>query len=345
MDDRYLWDGSGDPDPEIRRLEESLGRFRGPREPLPLPAPRSRNRFSRPLLAAAAVAAIAAAAAVLFLAGRATLLPRWSVEAAEGAPLVDSRPIAASSMLPVGRAIETDAASRATVAAGAFARISVAPDSRLRLLRSGPLQQRFALDRGRISARISAPPRLFVVETPSAMAVDLGCEYTLEVDSSGGGLLRVETGWVSFERDGRESIVPAGASCATRPRQGPGTPYYEDAANELRSALERFDFEGGGAAALEEILASARKRDALTLWHLLLRADGRDRERVYEKLAELVPPPPEVTRAGVLSGDQPMLEKWRWELEGMPLLSKGGGLRSLWRRFWFGLSQSIAESR
>ena len=27
-DDRYLWDGSGDPDPSIVRLEETLGRLR-----------------------------------------------------------------------------------------------------------------------------------------------------------------------------------------------------------------------------------------------------------------------------------------------------------------------------
>jgi hypothetical protein len=334
MDERYLWDRSGDPDPEIQRLEKTLGRFRGPRGPLQLPA-RGRPRFPRILLAAAA---ISAAAIGLLWAARSSLLPRWRVEAVAGAPLLDSRPIAPSSALEVGRSVETDGASRAAVSAGAFARIAVAPGSRLRLLRSGPLQQRFALDRGAISAKISAPPRLFVVETPSARAVDLGCEYTLEVAPSGAGVLRVETGWVSFERGGRESIVPAGASCATRAGQGPGTPYYEDAAIELRSALERFDFEGGGDAALSQILASARKRDGLTLWHLLQRVDGSAPERIYDRFAALVPPPTEVTRAGVLTGDSAMLEKWRWELEGMPLLSKGGGLRSLWRRFWFGVT-------
>ena len=28
MHDNYLWDGSGQPDPEIQRLEHALGRFR-----------------------------------------------------------------------------------------------------------------------------------------------------------------------------------------------------------------------------------------------------------------------------------------------------------------------------
>jgi hypothetical protein len=59
MNEEYLWDKSGDPDPEIERLEKSLAsfRFKRPLEPLPLPA-NSRWQFqlrsSPPALAAAA---------------------------------------------------------------------------------------------------------------------------------------------------------------------------------------------------------------------------------------------------------------------------------------------------
>jgi hypothetical protein len=126
--------------------------------------------------------------------------------------------------------------------------------------------------------------------------VDLGCAYTLAVDDVGIGILRVETGWVSFERDTRESIVPAGAACATRPGKVPGTPYYEDAAPEFREALESLDFGTGGEAALGTILARARKHDGLTLWHLLARTAGRNRERVCDRLEQLRPRPPGVTR-------------------------------------------------
>jgi hypothetical protein len=205
------------------------------------------------------------------------------------------------------------------------------------LLRSLPIEQRLALDRGAISAKISAPPRLFFIQTPSAVAVDLGCAYTLAVDDSGAGILRVETGWVSLERDGRESIVPAGAACVTR-QGGPGTPYYEDAAPDFRRALESLDFGEGGGAALSTILTAARRRDALTLWHLLARSRDADRERVFERLAQLLPPPPGVTRERVLRAEGRALELWRWELEGMPLLPKDGIFRSLWRRVWFRFS-------
>jgi hypothetical protein len=69
MNEDYLWDKSGEPDPEIEQLEKTLGtlRFKRPAEPLPLPAvtaPRwsFRQSFS-PVLA------VAAALLVLLLAG------------------------------------------------------------------------------------------------------------------------------------------------------------------------------------------------------------------------------------------------------------------------------------
>jgi len=199
------------------------------------------------------------------------------------------------------------------------------------------------LGHGEMSAsfNLGMKPGDFAVETPSAIAVDLGCAYTLHVDDSGAGLLRTSLGWVGFRANGRESFIPAGAVCATRPRIGPGTPYYEDAGLAFREALTRFDFESPTpaeqSAGIAQILADARKRDALTLWHLLPRVNGADRIRVYHRLAALVPPPPQVTRAGVLQLDQHMLDLWWAQL--------GYGDISLWRnweRAWSGDSSAAA---
>jgi hypothetical protein len=154
------------------------------------------------------------------------------------------------------------------------------------------------------------------VDTPSAVAVDLGCAYTLEVGEDGQGLLSVVAGWVAFEWQGRESFVPAMAMCVTRPGLGPGTPYFSDASEDFQNALAIFDVAESGSdargAALQTTLAKSRKRDALTLWHLLARTDGDDRRRVYSRLAELIPPPPQVTPEAVMSGDRAALALW-WE--------------------------------
>jgi hypothetical protein len=171
---------------------------------------------------------------------------------------------------------------------------------------------------------------LFFVNTPSAVAADLGCAYTLEVDDEGSSLLRVTSGWVALELKDRESVVPAGAACETRPSLGPGTPYFEDASSVFRQSLKTVDFDPDAHArssALVSILDQARPRDTLTLWHLLVRVEGEDRARVYDTMAALSPPPASVTREGVLALDQTMLDAWRYELE----------------RTWMGVGKSVPK--
>jgi negative regulator of sigma E activity len=60
-----LWDKSGQPDPEIQKLEEILGTLRYQPRPLELPVPRRRSYF--PLLAIAASVLLALLAAGVWL--------------------------------------------------------------------------------------------------------------------------------------------------------------------------------------------------------------------------------------------------------------------------------------
>jgi hypothetical protein len=370
MSDKYLWDGSGKPDPEVERLEKLLGTLR---EDLPAPAfEMPVRRFPVRWWQWQTMPRFAAVAAMLVLVLSATLLLRfeqrasWVVTRVEGAPRVASRLISNSGRLRLGEWLVTDSASRAVIDVGLIGEVEVKPDSRVQLLRADASDHRLALQQGAIFARIWAPPRLFSVETPSANAVDMGCVYRLEVDAAGASLLHVETGLVTLERNGRESLVPAGAMCLTRPGAGPGTPYYEDAPEKLKQALAQLDpllgapqggvvggvqggvtggvvggvsggVQGGvaggvegamklRAAALDSVLTESRKKDALTLWHLLTRVAPEEKNRIFDRMAQLVPPPAGVTREGILSGNAAMRDAWADQL--------GIGSMTWWRFFW-----------
>jgi hypothetical protein len=333
MSDDYLWDRSGKLDPDVERLERTLGELRhhGP-APDFSKAPGAVREFPRPrVVRTAAIAAAAAGvvlAASLWYGGR-PAPASLQVARLEGAPKVGSSPVRGTGHLRVGEYLVTDGASRARIDVGLIGEVEVAPNTRVGLLATRPSEHRLALERGTMHARIWAPPGLFFVETPSATAIDLGCTYTLTVDDAGAGLLRVTRGWVAFEWRGRESFVPEGALCRTQPGIGPGTPYREDAPVALRAALEKLDFEPAAdrAPALAAVLASVRREDALTLWHLLARTAGEEKSDVFERLAALVPPPAGVTRGGVLAGDQQMLDAW-WEQLGLRSAS--------WWRMWKG---------
>lgn len=235
----------------------------------------------------------------------------WSVATLSGTPRVNARMVRDEAQFRVGQWLETDAESRAKVAVGNIGEVTVDPNSRLRLIGMAATDHRLELARGSMRAFIWAPPRLFFVNTPSATAVDLGCQYTLTVDEHGDGELHVLTGYVALEHGRLESIIPMGMMCLTRRESGPGTPFASDAPPELRAALTRFDFERGAApTALPEILGHARTGDAVTLWHLLARTTVSERAAVYDTLAKLSTPPDGVTRAGILAGDVGMRQTW-----------------------------------
>ena len=387
----YLWDRSGAPDPEIVALEGALasrrwsGRLPEALEPAPV-VPLSRgDRLLRLLpraLAASLIAAGLVAAGLAawhgFMEPRAqpgsedviadvpaspsppsTIPPAaspYSIESSDGAFEVEAAR-AADGALVAGTRLVTQPESRVTLRVGPIGRVTVEPETRLRIedatadagVTSGG-EYLLWLERGSISASIFAAPRLFQLGTPSGIAVDMGCIYTASVDDAGVTRLAVTLGQVSFETPQRHVLVPAGASARAWPGRGPGTPVWDDATAELRAAVERLDEltdrvepgvpDGGLAgpartqaeAALATVLETQRPEDSLSLWHLLDDELGDElRGRTYDKLAVLAPPPEGVTREGCLARDREQLLKWRdilgwaWPAETSSKL-KGGTL-------------------
>jgi FecR-like protein len=329
----YLWDRSGPRDPDVVELERLLAPL-GQAHPAPAfraPSVLSRRRASPAFVIAVTVAAAAVVAlvAVVYESRTAPVIDfggssGFNVTTIAGAPTIASRPIGDRARLPLGRWIETDAAARAAIDIADIGRVELDPDSRLGLLSARPGDYRLHLVRGTLRARIWAPPGQFSVETPSSTTVDLGCAYTLTVGDDGAGLVRVTSGWVGFEWRGRESFIPAGAVCVTRPAMGPGTPYFDDVSDAFRSAIDVIDAghplaPNGVAerrAAIDRVLREARDKDVVTLWHLLSRVHPDERDRVFDALAQRVPPPASVTRQGIRAGDSAMLDAW-WDRLGL----------------------------
>jgi hypothetical protein len=136
----YLWDGSGEPDPEIVRLEGILGRLRHRGMPPELPA----RRPQRLRAGSWAIGALSAAAAVLLVAAIGWYAigafgAGWTVQRIAGTPTVDgvqgrSGDSSSPARLRVGEWLETDAQSRARIAIGEIGRVDVEPNTRLQVV-------------------------------------------------------------------------------------------------------------------------------------------------------------------------------------------------------------------
>lgn len=283
----YLWEKRGEPDTETRELEALLGQARFSGMTLPVEKPSRRWPLG--------LAVLAAAAAVVVM-----LVPR------DGFVMLTVDGL--SRKLYRAEWLETGAGQHATLQlGGSIGHVEVAEGSRVRVTRVDKREQRLELARGRVHATVDAPPRLFVIDTPSATAVDLGCEYELSVDAAGGSRLQVLSGSVELAGRGRSSIVLEGMWSVTQAGQAPGVPVDLQASPALISALERLAQDG---SVLPLLLQQASGHDAVTLWHLLPRTDGEARKAVFARLSELVPV--RVDEAATLRLDPAALETW-WD--------------------------------
>lgn len=341
MSGDYLWDRTGPRDPDVVRLErllEPLGQA-DPAPPLRALWDVPRRGVSWPFLAAAGLAASVVLASIVVVDRSAvSSASGFSVTTLAGVPRIGAERLTEHGRLVPGHWLETDGQARASIAIGDVGSVELGPDSRLGLLSVRPGDYRMHLIHGTLHAVIWAGPGQFSVDTPSATTVDLGCAYTLNVGDDGAGLVHVTSGWVGFEWHGRESFIPAGAECVTRPGIGPGTPYYDDVSAGFRSAIDVLDAGSPTApdattarrAALDHVLREVDGKDVVTLWHLLGRVHPDERDRVFDGLARFVPPPPGVTREGIRAGDRAMLDAW-WDRLGLGTTAWWRTWKQQWR--------------
>lgn len=294
MSDEYLWDRSGE-DPEVARLEGLLGGLAHDAPLAPLPPRRDRRRA---LIVGASVVVVAAAAVIAVLATRGPRRAAPDGCGAAGAGFAfTSRGgqarcggvATAGGVLPVGVALETPPDVTAEVTVADIGALTLAGGSELTLAATGADQHRLRLAHGRLSARVTAPPRLFVVDTPAATAIDLGCAYDLAVLADGRTRLTVTSGVVELAAGARMAHVTRGHTVTTVAGRGPGTPVAVDASPAFAALVARWD--AGDAAALAPLVAAAGAGDTLTLWNLLANGAAAERPAILARLDELFPRP------------------------------------------------------
>ena len=220
MSGDYLWDGSGEPDPQIARLEAALRPLR--RVPPAPELPAHRPGLTIPPLSD--WRALAAAAAVLLALASALLPARASGPGWDLVWLADGGGSDPGRKLREGEWLETGQ-RRARLEVGEIGVVRLEPLTRVAVLDVGREAHRLSLARGTLHATIWAPPGRFLVETKAARAVDLGCQYTLEV---GGRRLRraARRGGLGGVRAPRRPVARSRrrVAAAPAPAAGPGRP-------------------------------------------------------------------------------------------------------------------------
>jgi len=328
--DDYLWDGTGEVDPDVAIVEKLLRPYRHG-EATSLQWKERPNLLF--LLAAVAVALIGAA--MYYQSTRPEELREPLRFKIGRASLSKDKVFVATKTQNV---IELNGVDNTW-----YATLMLDVDSRVRVERADTLEAHVALEYGQLEAFVSAHarPRFFQVKTPSARCVDLGCQYTLKVDGKGNSCVEVLTGRVEFQHGDRSVYVPAGAICYADVERGPGTPRFKDCPKALLEWVDKFDKERDDktrrtwARSMLTVLASQEidKRHTLPVWHLLQDRDSEIAAMVAEGLGKIVGWPKKIEKPGkrVMTREEQKLWKAR--------------LASLWGEGWGSFEERIKQQK
>lgn len=279
----------------------------------------NRNKY---LIAAGLAAIIIIGLFLSYLYQNQSSVSFWEVENLTGSPETGEDKFGKHGLLKAGEWLETDSTSWAVLKVGSIGEVEVEPFSKLQLVKNEQLEYRMQLEKGKIHAKIWAPPGMFFVETPAATAIDLGCSYSLSVQSDSSSLLKVTSGWVALKSGKREVLLPKGSMCRSDIRYGPGTPYFEDANNIFIDALSKYDLKTDTSGILDTVIFYARKKDVISLWHLIPVSNPEQREKLYRRIDEMIFIPESIDPGKIINADKEELNEL-WD-------NLGYGSKKLW---------------
>lgn len=234
----------------------------------------------------------------------------WKVSNLQGTPMIGEVAMNSIDSIVEGQWIKTGESSRAQLIIANIGSVIIEPNSMIRFIRGADGDSRIAIEYGTIDTKTHGTGKAFFVEMPSAIATDYGVAYSLTVDSTGDGLVYVESGKVEVRSSNRDAIVPAGNVVMTRKNSGVGTPFNENSSLQFKTALLSLDYGECEDLCVNTILKNAKKTDAISLLNIISKVDDRYKDKVYAKLANFVPPPPNVPSDSGPSINQDKINKW-----------------------------------
>lgn len=320
--DDPLWNPDASTDEDLARIQRLLGRYGIRARELPMPVidiPRRRGH-ALPWALAAGVALVLVGAGYQY---RLAWAPggSWTAVRSEGTAIEHE------TQLAPGQTLSTASRESATIEVARIGRITLSPDSSLRLVGTEAGKHRVTLEHGHMRARIWAPPGYFAVRANGAEVVDLGCDFDLWKGRDGSGRLLVRSGWVSYRVGSDDILVPEGYALSFADGRA-RTPLRTDAPADFARAVRALEtaiasdgpISSTSNDAARGVAESARDQDAFTLLSMLTRWPLLARTVLYPRLGAALGVEAGSTdhRQAWESGDQNAIDVWWQKMPRQP---------------------------
>lgn len=174
---------------------------------------------------------------------------------------------------------------------------------------------RLNLNYGRIKVTNTVDLPDFVITCKGYEINDKSGEFTVVASDTSGALISVNRGFIEIICNEQSTFLNERYVCNIKVGFGTGTPYNIDASDSLKEEIKSFDYNNGGDAAVDKIIAHTGPKDVLTLLALIPRASQLKRQQLYQEITNQFPPPENVTRMGIIKADPQMLFLWWQEIQ------------------------------
>jgi|GEM_PF-3154962 len=303
-DEKYLWDGTGEPAADVRRVEAALGTMRYSGE---LRAPR-RLHVPRRLMIAASLLLVIVTSYMLFGRGGpggrvpgptppvVTVKPTWTVASTQGDVKVgEPRDLTPTVKL---RDVTVGKDGRVTLRSGEGSTVQVESEARLEIAEAANQFPWVKLSSGNAFVQVAGGDKPIMVglyghavsmQPGAAASFDAGAEKTV---------LTCKTGEAHISWPQQSTRVLGPAVCTIEPGRGPALPLPVAAPKEACGVIDalgdslHFGMKDlkGGSMLLKGYLDNVTAADAPTLWNLLNRVPDELRRPVRDRLAQLIAP-------------------------------------------------------
>jgi len=238
----------------------------------------------------------------------------WDVQLIDGTVTINGM-ANNSGKISQGESLTTDSKSRIFVHIPLIGKLQIDTNTTIVLEKAKDGDNRVALKRGSFKIINSALMPDFTIVLNNSFIIDRGGVFSISADESDNIKVIVEFGFVEIGYKNESYYASEGYVCEIKNNFGPGIPYRLNASDTLKSEIEKFNYENGGTNSIQKIISAAHKEDILTLLSLIPNTEQLQRQILFQVIANYFPPPPGVTRMGIIKADAEMINKWWEEIE------------------------------
>ncbi|MBA4407215.1 hypothetical protein C0389_08080 [bacterium] len=220
-----------------------------------------------------------------------------------------------SGKISQGQSLLTENSSRATIRVPKVGNVEVGKNSLIVLLKAKDGDNRILFRRGSINVTNTFNMPDFSIELKNYIIADRGGELNISIDDHDNARILVKYGFTEIEKNGDIIYLDDGYVCEIRSGSRIGTPFRQDAPEEFRNEMVKYDYQNGGENSIDKIMELASEKDMLTLLALIPKSPQVKRQLLFQTIANKFPPPAGVTRMGIIKGDSQMLYLWWREIE------------------------------